>query len=159
MSMRLEKYTEADVSLYALLVYNEQTMGMNYGRVFTEEEAGFLFGIILEQNGAEDGLGYYKVFVGEEYIGLGALTRSEVEDAWEVEYMLLPQHWRRGYGTELVQTLVGMAAEDETVSKLRAITDPQNIGSQKVLRNNGFKLVKQYLNDEGDPVTLYERAI
>lgn len=35
--LTLEKYTESDYPLYAQLVFNEQSMNRNLGRVFTEE--------------------------------------------------------------------------------------------------------------------------
>lgn len=157
MKMRLEKFAAADAALFQRLAFNEAVMGMNYGRTFTAEEAELVFGAMLETNGSGDGPGYYKVFLGDEYAGLGALCQSE-EDTLEIEYMLLPSCWGRGCGTALVKTLVGKAAE-QGAARIRAITDPKNIGSQRVLEKNGFAPGKRYLNDEGEPVVLYERAI
>ena len=57
----LEKYTERDFELYSELVFNEQVMNMNMGRVFTKEEADFFFKAILELNVNSSCLGYYKV--------------------------------------------------------------------------------------------------
>ena len=158
MKMRLERFTEADAALFTRLAFNEEVMRMNYGRTFTAEEAEGVFGAMLEMNGSEDGLGYYKVFLGDEYAGLGALCEGEEEGALEIEYMLLPACWGRGCGTELVKTLTEKAAE-HGAARIRAITDPKNVGSQRVLEKNGFAPVKRYLNDEGEPVVLYERAI
>ena len=58
--MKLEKYDETDEALYSRLVFNEETMKMNLGRVFTEEEARMFFRAVLELNAAESYLGYYK---------------------------------------------------------------------------------------------------
>ena len=63
--MRLEKYSENDIVLYKSLVFNEETMGMNLGRPFTEEEAAFFFQAVLEQNAEGDEYGFYKVFIGD----------------------------------------------------------------------------------------------
>lgn len=41
--LELEKYTANDYSLYSEVVFNEQTMTMNMGRVFTDEEASMFF--------------------------------------------------------------------------------------------------------------------
>ena len=158
MRIRLERFTEADAALFTRLAFDEEVMGMNYGRTFTAEEAEGVFGVMLEQNGSGDGLGYYKVFLGDEYAGLGALCGSEDADALEIEYMLLPGCWGRGLDTALVKTLTEKAA-GQRAARVRAITDPKNTGSQRVLEKNGFAPVKRYRNDEGDPVVLYERAI
>ena len=45
--MKLEKYQEADETLYSRLVFNRETMNMNYGRIFTEEESKLLFQVML----------------------------------------------------------------------------------------------------------------
>lgn len=89
--LMLEKYTEDDYPLYAQLVFNEQAMNMNLGRVFTEEEANLFFQMVLNCNAASPDLGFYKVFFGKEYIGMGALNQNDAYNAVEIEYMLLPQ--------------------------------------------------------------------
>ena len=126
--MKLEKYEKEDASLYSQLVTNEETMNMNLGRVFTEEESRLLFQAMLNINASEPSLCFYKAFITYEnkdvYIGMGALTRNEEYDAVEIEYMLLPQYWGHGYGSELVGILMQMAADAQASSKIIAITDP-----------------------------------
>ena len=159
--MILEKYTRADAALYERVVFNEQAMNMNLGRVFTAEEAELFFQAVLEINSLELCLGFYKVFVqnelGRDYIGMGALNKNEQYDAVELEYMLLPQYWNHGYGGELVRELIKMAAEGQSGSKLIAITDPKNLFSKRILMKNGFEFVKEYQNDDGEPAELYQR--
>lgn len=62
--LKLEKYTENDYPLYTRLMFNEQAMHMNPGRVFTEEEADLFFRM------ESPDLGFYKVFFNKEYIGM-----------------------------------------------------------------------------------------
>jgi len=69
--MRLEKYRAGDAGLYRLLVRDEEAMRMNLGRAFTREEADMAFRAACEQNAAEPLLGWYKAYVGQEYVGLG----------------------------------------------------------------------------------------
>lgn len=160
-SMRLEKYNESDEQLYTQLVFNEAVMKMNLGRVFTAEEAEMAFRMVTVQNASESRLGVYKVFIceagEEEYIGMGALCLNEEYNAVEIEFMLLPQHWNRGYGTMLVKNLVDMAAASGTDTQVVAITDPSNVFSQKTLLKNGFTFVKQYVNMDGEPAMLYQK--
>ena len=157
--MKLEKYKVSDEPMYAQLVYNQEIMKMNLGRVFTAEEARMAFQTVIMQNASEPQLGVYKVFIGEtdeEYIGMGAVCWNEEYSAVEIEYMLLPQYWNRGYGTALVKNLVNMAVAWKSGTNVVAITDPANICSQRILQKNGFTLVKQYLNEDGETALLYQ---
>ena len=154
--MRLEQYSENDRALYECLVFNRETMMKNLGRIFTEEEAAFFFRAVLEQNSEGNEYGFFKVFVGapdkEEYIGMGAITLNDEYEAPEIEYMLLPQFWNKGYGTELVEVLLNMVKGS---SKIVAITDPENTYSRRILLKKGFESVKQYRNDDDEPAELF----
>ena len=160
--MRLEKYNVSDEPMYAQLVFNQEIMKMNLGRVFTVEEARMAFQTVIMQNASEPQLGVYKVYIGEndeEYIGMGATCWNEEYSAVEIEYMLLPQYWNRGYGTALVKNLVHMAVTWKSGTNVIAITDPANICSQRILQKNGFVLIKQYLNQDGEAALLYQKSI
>lgn len=156
--MRLEKYTSEDVELYERLVFNEKTMSLNYGRVFTKEEADMLFRYIISSN-ADDGItGYYKVYA-DEYIGLGALTFDEGSGDLEIEYMLLPEYWGYGHGSELVGILTKMAEKSGLSSSVSAITDPTNERSVKILLKNGYRLIRSYINEDGEPAEVYSKKL
>lgn len=159
--MRLEPYAKDDKALYDTLVFNEEAMRMNYGRTFTEAEADLLFSAMLETN-AEGPFGFYKVLVseadGETYIGMGALNRNE-EGAFEIEYILLPEYWNRGYGTALAGMLLNMAKASGLSETVEAITDPGNIYSKRILLQAGFVLGKQFTNDDGAPAELYRKDL
>lgn len=161
--LTLEKYTDNDYALYSRLVFNEQVMRMNLGRVFTEEEAALFFRMMLRCNDEESALGYYKVLSGQGsesvYLGMGALNWNDDCNAIEVEYMLLPPYWRQGYGTELVRLLLHKAKEACRATEVVAITDPANIASKRLLERVGFTLVRQYTNPDGEPVELYRKSI
>lgn len=156
--MRLEKYRAEDRELYEELVFNEEIMSMNYGRVFSKEEADMVFRYILDANSGNGLTGYYKVFT-DEYIGLGALTFNEEECALEIEYMLLPEYWGLGYGSELAAILTEIAGDSGLADTVNAITDPDNERSGKILLKNGFRLVKNYINEDGEPAVLYSKEL
>ena len=161
--LTLEKYTENDYPLYSRLVFNEQVMRMNLGRVFTEEEAALFFQMVLRCNDADSELGYYKVFSGQGgdrvYLGLGALNWNDDCNAAEIEYMLLPPYWHQGYGTELARLLLQKAEEACGATEVVAITAPANIASKRLLERVGFALVKQYVNPDGDTAELYRKSM
>ena len=156
----LKKYTAKDYNLYSQLVFNEQTMNM--GRIFTAEEASIFFQLILNCNAENNDYGFYKVYLvhnnASEYIGMGALTSNDDYNAVELEYMLFPQHWNKGYGTALVKLLVQKAKEAQKSVDIIAITDPDNIYSKRILQHACFELVKQYVNDDGELAELYKLA-
>ena len=158
----LEKYTAEDYDLYSELVFNEQTMRMNMGRIFIEEEANMFFQVILSCNAENNDYGFYKVFSQHdnerEYIGLGALTWNDDYNAVEIEYMLLPQHWNKGYGTALANLLLQKTRKVQNDEDIIAITDPENTFSKRILQRIGFELVKQYVNDDGELAELYKLA-
>jgi RimJ/RimL family protein N-acetyltransferase len=161
--MKLEKFDETDEDLYSRLVFNEETMKMNLGRVFTEEEAQMFFRAVLEMNATESCLGYYKVLISREgkitYIGMGAINYNEEYEAVEIEYMLLPEYWNQGYGTELVEILIKMVSDARVSSSIIAISDPANSYSQRILVKKGFEFVKRYLNSDGELADLYCREV
>jgi len=161
--MRLEKFRREDEHLYSLLVTDPEVMGMNMGRVFTDEEASAVFRAMLLVNDRGNCPGFCKVISegggGDVFIGLGAVVPDAEQGAAEIEYMLLPQYWNMGFGTELAGMLVESARMSGIYSELTAVTDPGNIPSKKVLLRNGFAFVKSFVNEEGEPADLYRRQI
>ena len=161
--IRLERFTEDDRSLLEELVFNESTMKMNLGRVFTQEEADLFFRAVRSVNVSGGKAGYYKVFAcpegKEEYIGMGALSFNEVYSAAEIEYMLLPQYWNKGYGTQLVKILTEMSENSGLSAFTVAICDPENTRSRKVLQKNGFVSARRFINDDSEPAELFVKPV
>lgn len=59
-----------------------------------------------------------------------------------IGYGMVEPEWGRGYGTAAVAQLIGICLAHGGVSAVNADTDPDNIGSQRVLEKNGFELVR-----------------
>lgn len=153
--LRLEKFTIEDRKDYEALVFNEAAMRMNMGRVFTAQEAETFFAMVLNCNRAGGTTGFYRVCCRDgthwTYIGMGALSENEKEGALEIEYMLLPQFWHRGYGTALVARLLALCGDAPVV----AVTDPENVFSRRILRRFGFSFVRSFVNPDGEQAELY----
>ena len=160
--MRLERFTRDDRELYEQLVFCEDVMKMNLGRVFSQEEARMFFDAMLRENEAGTDRGFFKVYVSaggsEEYAGMGALSYNEQFSSAEIEYMILPQYWDMGYGTRLAGILTDMAERSGMSSVTIAITDPGNERSRRVLKNNGYVLANEFINDDGSPAQLFSRS-
>ena len=140
MGIDLEKYQESDFHHYFVLVSDERVMAQITERSIPLEEAQGNFEALLRRNKKYREAGTYKIYdqLTREYIGLGHLTLDENESgAAEIGYMILPQYWGTGYGTEVAGALIAKA-EETGVMCLKAVIDPANIPSRKILLRHGF---------------------
>lgn len=71
-------------------------------------------------------------------IGECSLTLQEEGSSCEIGYMLLPQYWNQGYGTEVAEWLMSMAKAC-AVRRITAMTHAQNTASVRILEKLGFK--------------------
>lgn len=157
-----EKFSsEDDFEYFFKLVSNEKIMTMNFGRVFTLEEAKKYYEKILSINEKSKDLGQFKVFEGsnKDFIGLGAIVANEDVTEVEIEYLVLPDYWGKGYGSSIAETLVSMASGVKSIKKVTAIADPNNIGSKKILLKNGFVSSEIYEIDDGSLAEIFHKTI
>jgi len=56
----------------------------------------------------------------------------------EVGYMLLPDFWGQGYATEICTRLLRFAFEHTSLDEIKAVTDPSDLVSQRVLQKCGL---------------------
>lgn len=142
----LRKFMSTDFHDYFRLVSNEAVMAMITERSIPLEEAYVNFAKVLRRNEKFDQFGTFKVYYSSnnvnEFIGLGSLILNE-EKTPEAEfgYMLLPEHWGKGYGSEIAKILIEKA-KNNFIERLTAIIDPKNIPSRKILINSGFQSEK-----------------
>ncbi|PFN19737.1 GNAT family N-acetyltransferase [Bacillus cereus] len=138
--LHFNKFEPADFNLYFQLVSNEEVMAQITERAIPLEEAQANFNKLLKRNEKHQLYGSYRVYdsISNEFIGLGHITVNEdnVKEA-EIGYMLLPEHWGKRYGSAIAKELMNIAKQTD-VSVLKAIIDPNNIPSRKILLNVGF---------------------
>ena len=77
-------------------------------------------------------------FDTDKLIGEIALTFTKDKKAAELGYWLGEDHWNHGYMTEAVKLIVDFGFERMKVHKVIASCYEDNLGSWKVLTNNGF---------------------
>jgi [ribosomal protein S5]-alanine N-acetyltransferase len=137
MEMKLSKFKENDFNDYFSLVSNGKVMAQITERSIPYGEAQVNFQKIIDRNKGNSKYGTYKIDK-EFFIGLGHLTlnKHNIYEA-EIGYMILPEYWGKGYGTEIARRLIEIAKQTE-LRVLKAIIDPENIASRKILINNGF---------------------
>ncbi|WP_226579959.1 GNAT family N-acetyltransferase [Halobacillus litoralis] len=136
----LKKFGEADFECYYRLVSNRDVMAQITERAVPLKEAQSNYKKILLQNKQEEILCSYKVINADtnEFVGLGHLTLKEKrKKEAEIGYMLLPEHWGKRYGTYIAEMLVDLAKQTN-VTKLKAVIDPENNASRKILFHKQF---------------------
>ncbi|QWH12543.1 N-acetyltransferase [Bacillus mycoides] len=138
--LHFKKFEATDFNQYFQLVSNERVMAQITEHTIPLDEAQNDYGKLLRRNEKHKLFGSYKVYdsITNEFIGLGHITVNE-DDFKEAElgYMLLPEHWGKRYGICIARELIEIAKYTD-VNVLKAIIDPNNIPSRKILINVGF---------------------
>ncbi|PEA24960.1 GNAT family N-acetyltransferase [Bacillus cereus] len=138
--LHFKKFEATDFNIYFQLVSNERVMAQITERAILLEEAQNDYEKLLRRNEKHKLVGSYKVYdsATNEFIGLGHVTVHEdhVKEA-EIGYMILPEHWGKRYGSYIARELIEIAKQTD-VNVLKAIIDPNNIPSRKILINVGF---------------------
>ncbi|WP_086313899.1 hypothetical protein A5821_001445 [Enterococcus sp. 7F3_DIV0205] len=148
-NLLFEFYQKNDQHLYSVLTKDIRVMRYITEKVEPELEAIENFDKILTYNKTHnDQTGYYKFFDQEDYIGFGKLSWDE-ENKIEIGYMLLPEHWGKGYATQIISALLNLIKQSETLSQatLYAIIDPKNGASKHLLEKYHFISVWQGIED------------
>lgn len=133
-------YIEADFDDYFELVSNADVMKMITGRPLTKDETRERFDKMLRINLEHPEIGHFKVALktDNDFVGHSKLVMTENNEA-EIGYVLSPQHWRKGFGSEIAETLINLGKEVKTIHNLIAIIDPENTASKRILENQGFQ--------------------
>lgn len=105
----------------------------------------------------EANLGFWIFSLGLDDIGHGGLFRSNrMKGEIELGYALRPPYWKRGYATEMARALIDTVARGLNLTKLVAITRPDNEPSQRVLLKCGFTATGDQINPDGSPSHRFE---
>ena len=83
----------------------------------------------------------YIIAIEETEEEIGECSLTEQGTSCEIGFMLLPQFWRQGYGTEVVHSLVEKA-RGLGIKELTATTDSRNKAAIRLLEKTGFKKQK-----------------
>lgn len=158
----LEKFTsDEDFEYYFSLVSNEKVMAMVTERAIPLDEARSNFKLLLEKNKRHKEFGIFKVFETStnSFIGLGkmAVDKDKPDEA-ELGYLLLPEFWGKGYGSEIARLLLEKARESKVLRRITAIIDPKNTASKKILLNNGF-ISEKICEIDGLPGEIFGRNL
>ena len=108
---------------------------------------------------AKHGFGLWAVELSAtgEPIGMCGLVKRQTLEHFDLGFAFLSRHWGHGYARESAAAVVERARELFHLPKLVAITDLDNLPSQKVLTSVGFRYDKLiHLSESGEELALYE---
>lgn len=86
-----------------------------------------------------------------EFVGM-CLARIFLDnpDQLEVGYTLAENYWGKGLGTQVCKALVNHCLSSDDQKDIVAVTDLDNIGSQKVLKKSGFSRIENLVRENSE---------
>jgi RimJ/RimL family protein N-acetyltransferase len=115
--------------------------GDNWAEGFPREDDRDVAGVVAA-NPDRGPFGSYRIVVGQTIGTAGFFGPPDESGQVTIGYGLVDQQWGNGYGTAAVAGLIEICRRSGSVSTILADTDLDNIASQRVLRKNGFELVR-----------------
>lgn len=144
----LEPFCQSDYADYRSLTENPRVMEMVTGRALSEPESLARFENMLQQNKVAAGYGNFKILNQQsgEFMGLAKLVIEHPEDKEvEIGFILSEKYQRKGIASAATRQLIAFARQQKTVLRVKAILDPNNKASKKILLREGF--VSQSVGD------------
>jgi RimJ/RimL family protein N-acetyltransferase len=111
---------------------------------------------------AKNGFGLWAVELSAtgEAIGMCGLLRRQTLEHVDMGFAFLSHHWGHGYARESAAAVVARAREFHHLPRLLAVTDLDNLPSQKVLTSVGFRYDKLiHWTETGEDLALYEQDL
>lgn len=94
-----------------------------------------------------------------EIIGSCGFARPHGTQEIELGYRFARKHWGKGYATEITKAALQYGFQKLGFSEIIAMTDPQNLASQKILNKIGFtKRGLELYNGEKNLVYLAKKS-
>ncbi len=153
--LHLKPFSEDDAELWVSLRTSHEVMKHIKAPLTHEAAQAEIPGMCIRGGGGA--LGFWRVCLreSEEPIGtciLLPLPEHKRDAGWnalspdelgqhdiELGYHLLPSAWGKGYATEAAVALLKFAFEETPLERVLAVTNSDNLGSQKVLLKAGLQ--------------------
>ena len=145
----VRRYTECDKDHFFSLNGNEEVM--RYIRpVKTREECDEFLLQVIAYSEAEKLFGRWAVEdkLSKEFVGSFVIIPVEGKDQMQLGYSLSPEHWGKGYATELTIAGLHYVFAKTPINPIYAYTEAPNTSSQNVLLKAGFRPNGSYMKGE-----------
>jgi len=139
--LTLRRYTADDFDLLWRLNRDERVMRYAGGVKTREQTETLLRERILRYYDEHPGLGIWATFErgSGDAVGMHLLNHMHGESFIQVGYLLYPEHWGKGYATEMARAVVDYGFAQQRLPQIVAITDLDNVNSQHVLEKVGLR--------------------
>ena len=154
------KLKRSDFKEYATWYKNADSMKYIHGKPLSDEQINVRFEKDIFNNVLHMGLGTFAVHHKEngEFMGICKLNINEDQVA-EVSFGTFPNFWKQKYGTEMLDCLTKYASTFGFVHQIKAITNPKNTPSVKILKNHKYKIEKEGKDNKGKSFVAYNLNI
>ncbi len=146
-----------DLDEFAAIAGNPQTAEMmDNGEPLSREQTGRWIEVSLE-NYEIRGWGCFAITTKESdhLIGFGGFARPpDRPGIVELIYAFPPEHWGRGYATEVARAIVQAGFNDFGMTRIEATIDPRNSASRRVLEKIGMTPAGT-LDEDGVEIEIY----
>lgn len=113
------------------------------------EENGIARWAVVDKN-THECLGW----AGLKYFGEEGMNKHT--HFYEHGYRFKQKHWGKGYATEASRAILAYGFKNLQVESIYAITDVNNLKSQKILQKLGFKYIETFDYNDVEPVFWFE---
>lgn len=138
------RFTNDDDLLFAQVLKNPTVMQNITGKPICDNDIKTAWGRVLKTNEQNNGFGFYKITMNEQYVGYGKLSlENEIlgKLCSELGYFLLPEFWGQGIGYQVGLQLLRIAKNYPY--PIIATVSQENMASKNLLTKLGFIFCKQ----------------
>lgn len=138
--LALRRFTMDDLDLLVRLHTDIRVMRHAGGLLTREQSLEVLRERTVDYYEQHPGLGVWATIERSsgECVGLHLLNNIRGETDIQVGYLLYPEYWGRGYATEMAVRVLRYGFETLGLPQIAAITDLENLASQRVLLKAGL---------------------
>lgn len=139
--LALRRFTPADLDLLAALHCDPEVMRYVGGTLTRPQSELMLHERILDYYDQYPGYGIWVTMERDTgaSVGMHLLNHIRGESLIQVGYVLLREHWGRGYATEMAARILQYGFVELGLPKIAGITDLPHTGSQHVLLKIGLE--------------------
>ena len=143
----LRPFRADDLALIERLYCDEEILKYTPFDALTKAEAAAHLERIIREFGQPPANNYEFAVVRKdtgEKIGRTHIEICRETDTGMVGWFLLPEHWGRGYATELTAALIDHCFDVLRVHRVNATCNPENTASRRALERCGMRLEAQF---------------
>lgn len=141
----LRCYSKEDLDAYARIM-GDREVGKWFpkGDGYTHEESEKSLRNILD-HWNKFGFGIWAITDKANNVLLGRCGLNTITETSEVEidFVIAPDYWRKGYATEAAEAVLKYGFENLKLNRVIALAKPENTASRRVIEKIGMQYVKE----------------